>query len=220
MADGITLYDVLGVTAGASVDTLRYAYDARLLQLRPDLSAGAPSPVVAAVSRAREAVEMSWLVLSDAELRREYDKAIGLHRRGLRGSSGFAEGALHYGGDPYDPMRAAERLIDRDVLSSFTALLRWMAPLPAQRKRHLIAPDLRGLFYRPCQAAATMAGLRLDVIRLTGDPQPVEGLVVAQSPEPGTRVRRQSTLTVQVWHPPQPRVGGPTVPGGPPAPLR
>ncbi len=204
MADGITLYDVLGVTAGASVDTLRHAYDARLRQLHPNLAAGAASPVVAAVSRAREAVEMSWLVLSDAERRHEYDKAIGLHRRGLRGSSGFAEGALRYAGDPYDLMRAAERLIDRDALSSFTALLRWMAPLPAPSKRQgqLTAPDLRGLFYRPCQAAATMAGLRLDVIRLTGDPQPVEGLVVAQSPAPGTRVRRQSTLTVQVWHPP------------------
>src|SRR5215831_7112660 len=32
----------------------------------------------------------------------------------------------------------------------------------------------------------------------------VAGLVVGQQPDPGKRVHRDSTLTVQVWHPPEP----------------
>ena len=77
MADNITLYDILGVTAGASADTLRQARDQRLRQLRPGLEAGAPSPVVAAVTRAREAAEFAGLVLGNPELRLRYDREIG-----------------------------------------------------------------------------------------------------------------------------------------------
>jgi hypothetical protein len=47
-------------------------------------------------------------------------------------------------------------------------------------------------------------GLHLAPIRLTPHPMPVEGLVVGQSPAPGKRVHRDSTLTVQLWHPPKP----------------
>ena len=65
-------------------------------------------------------------------------------------------------------------------------------------------PDLEGLFYRPCQAVSAQAGLRLAVVRLTAEPLPVEGLVVGQSPAPGTRVRRSSPVTVYVWHPAKP----------------
>jgi hypothetical protein len=204
MAERITLYDALGVTAGASADTLRYAREERVRQLRPGLEAGAPAPVVAAATRAREAVEAAWLVLGDPGLRHRYDKEIGLHRdRGLRGSPGFAEGAMHGDGDPYDLTRSTGGLLDADLLRSFTALTAWMTPLPAPPARRVTVPDLRGLFYRPCHAAATMAGFRLDVVRLTQDPAPVEGLVVGQSPPPGAAVRRQSTLTVEVWHPPR-----------------
>ncbi len=164
MAGGITWYDVLGVTAGASAQTLRRAYQERVRLLRPDLVAGAPSSVVMAAARAREATEAAWLVLGDQGLRRRYD------------------------------MKAAG------------------GPLPAARHGRLIVPDLRGLFYRPCQAVVTLAGLRLEVVRLTPDPLPVEGLVAGQSPDPGTRVRRSASVTVSLWHPPrrdQPDRGGP-----------
>jgi curved DNA-binding protein CbpA len=73
--------------------------------------------------------------------------------------------------------------------------------LPQRRRRRLTVPDVRGLFYRSSQTVAATAGLRLAVIRLTGDPLPVEGLVIGQSPDPGETVRRRSTLTIQVWHP-------------------
>jgi hypothetical protein len=44
-------------------------------------------------------------------------------------------------------------------------------------------------------------GLHLEIVRLTADPMPAEGLVVGQSPPPGTTARRSGTLTAQVWHP-------------------
>jgi hypothetical protein len=198
----ITLYDILGVSAGASADTLGRARDERLRQLRPGLEAGAPSPVVAATTRAREAVELAGLVLTDPEARLRYDRQIGLHRqRGLRGSQVFGEGAPRYGGDPFGLMRAGVSHLDGALRDSFVALLTWMAPGPLPPVRRVTVPDLRGLFFRPCQTAATKAGFRLVVVRLTADPMPVEGLVTGQSPAPGAVARRRSVLTVQVWHP-------------------
>jgi hypothetical protein len=209
LAELITWYDVLGVTAGAAGDTISHAYAQRTAQLRPALVAGAPSPVVAAAARAREAVQAAWLVLGDPDRRSRYDAEIGLRRRRGRG---FARGPHQYGQDPYDALRAAEILIDGDHWHAFSALAAWLAlgpapPPPAPPRRRLIVPDVRGLFYRSCQAVVTMAGLRLEFTRLTPDPLPVEGLIVGQSPEPGTRARRQDSLTVQVWHPPRHRSG-------------
>jgi curved DNA-binding protein CbpA len=202
MAQNITLYDMLGVSPGASADTLRQARDERVRQLRPGVESGAPSPVVAAVARAREAVEVAGLVLSDPEARLRYDRQIGLQRdRGLRGSGVFGEGAPRYGGDPYALMRAGTALLDTDLLESFGALLSWLGQRPTSHPRRVSISDVRGLFFRPCQQVATMAGLRLAVVRLTADPAPVEGLVTGQSPAPGAIARRQSVLTVQVWHP-------------------
>lgn len=77
-------------------------------------------------------------------------------------------------------------------------------PGPARR---VILPDLRGLFTRSCLRAAGDLGLHLEMVRLTAQPMPVEGLVVDQSPPPGTKVRRSSTLTVEIWHPPRRSTG-------------
>ena len=78
----------------------------------------------------------------------------------------------------------------------------WLAPQPAPARR-VVVPDIRGLFVGPCLRAVGDLGLHMEMIRLTEDPMPVEGLVVDQSPLPGAKVRRSSTLTVQVWHPPR-----------------
>lgn len=59
-----------------------------------------------------------------------------------------------------------------------------------------------------CLRGATRVGLRVEMVRLTEDPMPVEGLVVGQVPRPGERVRRSSTLTVEVWHPHASRAPG------------
>jgi hypothetical protein len=197
MDTGITLYDVLGVPAGASADTIRQARDERRRQLRPGLEAGAPSPVVTAARRARETAEFAALVLGDPELRRRYDEEIGLHPgRGLR-----PPGETLASGDPYGPLRAGVGLLPAALVASFEAFLGWMAPRPAAPPRRVTVPDVRGLFFRSCQATAVTTGFRLRVVRLTADPQPVEGLVAGQWPVPGVTARRDSELTVEVWHP-------------------
>ena len=61
-----------------------------------------------------------------------------------------------------------------------------------------------GLFYQACLDVAGRVGLHLAPVRLTAHPMPVEGLVAGQTPTPGKRVHRDSTLTVQLWHPPAP----------------
>lgn len=198
MLEIITWYDFLGLTAGASLDTIQYAYEERLRQLTPTLFSGASSPVLAAAGRARESVEAAWLVLGDAERRLRYDTQLGMYRR-RRG--GFAEGPLHYAQDPYDSVRAVNGLFDRDATYSFKALVSWMTPHPAPPRRRLTVPDVRGLFYQACRAVVTMTGLDLTAVRLTTDPMPVEGLVIGQSPEPGSHARQRDTLTVQLWHP-------------------
>jgi len=76
-----------------------------------------------------------------------------------------------------------------------------MTPHPSPARR-IVVPDLRGLFTRSCLRVTGDLGLHVEMVRLTKHPMPVEGLVVDQSPLPGTKVRRSSTLTVQIWHPP------------------
>lgn len=200
MAELITWYDILGVTAGAASDTISYAYGQRTALLAPELFSGAASPVLAAATRAREAVQAAWLVLGDAERRNRYDKEIGLYRGRGRG---FAQG----GQDPFDGLRAADGLLDGDAGLALTALAAWLAPQPAPPRRRLTVPDTRGLFFRSCQAVVAVAGLRLETVQLTAEPSPVEGLVAGQSPAPGSQARPLSTLTVQVWHPPRRRPG-------------
>jgi hypothetical protein len=48
---------------------------------------------------------------------------------------------------------------------------------------------------------AGRVGLHVAPIQLTPHPLPVEGLVVGQSPAAGEQLHRDSTLTVQLWHP-------------------
>jgi hypothetical protein len=63
-------------------------------------------------------------------------------------------------------------------------------------------PDLHGMRFSESLSAASLAGLRLKVVRLTERPAPVDGLVIDQYPVPGARTRAGGTVTVRVWHPP------------------
>ena len=67
------------------------------------------------------------------------------------------------------------------VLAALDTLAEWLAPHPGP-SRHVMVPDVRGLFAGPCQYAAGAAGLRLETVQLTAHPMPVEGLIVDQSP--------------------------------------
>src|ERR1700692_3950191 len=77
---GITWYDDLGVLPSATVEQVQYQHDAKARLLRPELVAGAPSPVIAAASRARAILGTARRVLADPANRARYDQTAGIHR--------------------------------------------------------------------------------------------------------------------------------------------
>lgn len=194
----ITWYDVLGLLPGASAEQVKHQHDAKLSLLRPALLTGAPSPVVMAATRAREILDAAQRVLADPDSRARYDAAAG-----IRGDGG---GLVRRGGFPSEPgSRSNDGLLagnpGAEMLGAMLALSDFLAPHPGPPRR-VTVPDVRGLFFSVCLGIAGKLGLRVTTVRLTAHPMPVDGLVVAQSPQRATRARRGSALTVQVWHPP------------------
>lgn len=194
----ITWYDVLGLLPGASAEQVKHQHDAKLSLLRPALLTGAPSPVVMAATRAREILDAAQRVLADPDSRARYDAATG-----IRGDGG---GLVRRGGFPSEPgSRSNDGLLagnpGAEILGAMLALSDFLAPHPGPPRR-VTVPDVRGLFFSVCLGIAGKLGLRVTTVRLTAHPMPVDGLVVAQSPQRATRARRGSALTVQVWHPP------------------
>jgi PASTA domain len=188
MASVITWYDVLGVLPDAPPDDIRAACQAREAALKPGTLAGAPPEVQPAADRARQAVQEASRVLADPAARQAYDQRIGFLRpgEGLPPSSwGPPDPGVSLGeGWPTTGDEAAE-------------------PHPSRHSR-VVVPDLRGLFYGACMDVAGRVGLHVAFVQLTPHPMPVEGLVVGQTPAPGSQVHSDSTLTVEVWHPPAP----------------
>jgi hypothetical protein len=195
---GVTWYDVLGVPPGATVEQIQLQHDARTGLLRPELIAGAPSPVLTAASRAREFLDAARRVLADPARRARYDESAGIRRRS-RNLSLPANFPSQPGAEQSDvdliPGNAG-----LEALGALLALGDWMAPHPRQPRR-VVVPDVRGLFYSVCLGITGKLGFHLNLVRLTEHPMPVDGLVIGQSPEPAVRARRGSTVTVQVWHP-------------------
>ena len=198
MERGIIWYDILGVLPGASPDEIQQAYDDKAGLLRPELISGAPSNVVAAVSRSQRFLDEALRVLGDPVNRNRYDEQAGLYARG----GGLAE--------PEDfPSEPGIRSSDFDfvaggpgaeMLGALMALTDWLAPHPSPPRR-LAVPDVRGLFYSVCLELTGRIDLRVTAVRLTPRPMPVDGLVVGRSPLPPAKIRREGELTVQVWHP-------------------
>jgi hypothetical protein len=195
------LYEILGVLPGASRQQIERAYRAQLKLLSPAMIAGSSTKVLKAVDRARATAEQAWRVLGDPAARERYDLEAGLRTTGTgleRASSMPSEAGWDLG-------PAGTRLLASPdgvalVLGALDALAGWLAPDPGPSRR-VVVPDVRGLFAGPGQRAAGGAGLRLQIVRLTANPMPVEGLIVDQSPAKDAKVRRFTTLTVQVWHP-------------------
>jgi hypothetical protein len=184
----ITWYDVLGVLPDATPDDIREAWQARTAVLEPDVLAGATPDVLFAAQRARKALEEAWRVLADPAVRESYDEDIGFLRPG-EGLASPSRGPL----GPDVSLGQGWSTADEEAMEPYS-----------DRPSRVMVPDVRGLFYRACMDVAGRIGLHLAPIRLTPDPMPVEGLVVGQSPAPGKRVHHDSTLTVQLWHPPKP----------------
>ena len=188
MTSVITWYDVLGVLPDAAPDDIREAWQARQAALQAGTLAGASSEVLAAADRARQAVQEAWRVLADPAARESYDEEVGFARPG--------KGLAPPGRGPMGPdvgLGEGWSTADEEALE----------PYPGRASR-VVVPDVRGLFYRACTEVVGRIGLHVAAIRLTPHPMPVEGLVVGQAPAPGERVRHDSTLTVRLWHPPEP----------------
>jgi curved DNA-binding protein CbpA len=188
MTSVITWYDVLGVLPDSPPDDIRQAWQARTAALQPDTLAGAPPDVLAAADRARRAVAEAWRVLADPAARESYDERIGFRRPG--------EGLASPGRGPLGPdvsLGEGWSEADEEALQPYSD--------PHGRT---VVPDVRGLFFHACLEVAGRVGLHVAPIQLTSHPLPVEGLVVGQTPAPGEQLHRDSTLTVQVWHPSKP----------------
>jgi curved DNA-binding protein CbpA len=187
MTSVITWYDVLGVLPDAPPDDIREAWQVRTSALEPGKLAGAPPEVLSAADRARRAVQEAWRVLGDPAARQSYDQRIGFRRPG--------EGLPPSSWGPPDP--------DAGLGEGWPATGGEAGPYPSRSSR-VVVPDVRGLFYGACMDVAGRVGLRVAPIQLTRHPTPVEGLVVGQNPASGKRMHRDSTLTIQVWHPSEP----------------
>lgn len=196
---GITWYDVLGVLPGASAEQIQHQHDSKASLLRPELLAGAPSPVIAAAARAREILDTASRVLTDPRNRARYDEAVGIRRSGggLARSVSFPS---EPGSHPFDvdfiPGNAGAEL-----LGGMLMLTDWLAPHPRAR-RHVTVPELTGLFYSVSLEITGKLGLRVTPVRLTAHPMPVDGLVVDQTPKAAAQAHWGSALTIRVWHPP------------------
>jgi curved DNA-binding protein CbpA len=83
-----TLYDELGVGAGASAEELRQAYRRRARQLHPDLRPAGDAAADEAMARLNSA----WGVLGDPAERRRYDRELGLAASRERAARLIAEG--------------------------------------------------------------------------------------------------------------------------------
>jgi curved DNA-binding protein CbpA len=199
---GITWYDVLGVLPGATFGQVKHQYDAKAKLLRPELVAGAPSPVVVAASRARKVLETAQRVLADPANRARYDETAGIRRR--NGGLSVPQSIPSEPGAEQPDVDFIAGETGLEMLGGLLMLADWMAPRPRPSRR-VAVPEVRGLFYSVCLGITGKLGFRLDTVRLTEHPMPVDGLVVGQSPGPAVQARRGSGLTVHVWHPPMRR---------------
>ncbi|MBA2608761.1 MAG: DnaJ domain-containing protein [Actinobacteria bacterium] len=69
-----THYDVLGIKADSSPDTVKRAYYKRARAYHPDAHAGSTSELIDEAERAMAAVNKAWTVLRDPATRRDYDE--------------------------------------------------------------------------------------------------------------------------------------------------
>ena len=200
MAGQLSYYDVLGVPSGASADDVQRSYDAKMAVLAPGMISGATSKVIAATDRARAMLDLVRRTLIDTAARQLYDTQIGI----LRPGTGLTRPALVPSEPRWDPF-LPYATNGAEVAEAGIALVADVLAPHHRPPRHVLVPDVRGLFVGPARRVMTLCGLRAELVQLTPKPMPVEGIVVDQSARPGTRVRRSSTVTMQVWHPSQQR---------------
>jgi DnaJ domain len=188
LMSGTTWYDVLGVLPDAPTEDIRDAWEDKMAALQPATLTGAPADVLPVADRARQLVNQAAGILADPAARASYDEKIGFARPG--------EGLAPTWRGPSGP----------DVALGpgwSTALEESLDPY-SEPVSQLVVPDVTGLFFSACLDVAGRVSLRVEPVRLTPHPMPVDGLVVSQVPAPGAWAQHNSTLTVHVWHPAEP----------------
>lgn len=194
----ITWYDVLGAGPDAELRTIKRKYQDKAALLRPELISGAPSNVLAAVTRAQHILDSAWEVLGDPVRRKRYDEAVGLRRSG--GGLGQPGTGIESAGMAPAELGLVGELAD-GLLGGLLGLLPEQLAPRRRRNRPGAVLDVRGLFYPVGLEVATRHGLQVRIVRLTERPMAVDGLVVDQDPRPPSRVFRGDKLTVHLWHP-------------------
>ena len=194
MTDELTLYEVLGVPPGVTVEAVKHAYEEKSRLLTPERLAGAPENVGMAADLARLILDFAWEVLGDRERRCGYDDCLGIRHsgEGLGSLEAVFTASRFYSASPFEsPMMEALASVAEKLVS------------PPRRRplRKVTVPDVLGLFAAPCQNVLFRHGLRVRTCLLTDHPLPVPGLAVSQHPRSGERVRRDSIVTVTLWHP-------------------
>jgi hypothetical protein len=196
---GITWYELLGVQPGVSAAEIRGKYESRTKVLGAENLAGASPAVLKAASRAQDILSTALRVLGDPRSREQYDAAVGfratgggvVRRENLPSGSGLAWSDWAFlAGSPGE-----------EILGGLTVLADWLGGPGPRKPSRVPVPDICGLFYSVCLGIVGKLDLRLRIERLTEHPAAVDGLVVGQRPQPLTKARRGSELTVQVWHP-------------------
>jgi hypothetical protein len=200
MTDELTLYEVLGVPPGVTIEAVKHAYEEKSRLLTPERLAGAPENVGMAADLAKMILDFAWEVLGDRERRCGYDDYLGIRRTGeglgsleaVFTASGFYPASLF-----------------TSPLETLASVAEKLVPPPRRRLlRKVTVPDVLGLFAAPCQNVLFRHGLRVRTNLLTDHPLPVPGLAVSQYPRSGERVRRDSIVTVTLWHPAAKQSGG------------
>lgn len=62
-------------------------------------------------------------------------------------------------------------------------------------------PEFRGMHVSETFLPALHVGVKVNVVRVTPHPAPVDGVVITQDPLPGTRVKRDAHVYLIVRHP-------------------
>ena len=200
LAGDVIWYDILGVTPAATADDIRLAFEARSRLLDTGVL-GESAKIVAAVNRARALLDQAYQILRDPGARSSYDQEV-LARSATSGLAKSDPVPSEPGLDmPVGVLSYRESL--PVVTAALVAIADWLAPHHEARGK-VVVPDFRGLPISLCMRCGARAGLRVQLVQLTKNPLPVEGVVVHQTPPAGDRVRRSSTLTIEVWHPPAP----------------
>jgi len=88
-----------------------------------------------------------------------------------------------------------------DGISGWLDTLFWRNP-GRHRSWQAAVPNLHGLPVGQARRTLSDCELCINLVRLTGHAATAGEVVVDQSPAPGERVRRQSTVTIYVQHPP------------------